>query len=182
VIDGVQVVLGRLDDYPPDAEFRTGGIETKSADIELAEVVSSRFKRAARSLLSRRAGKNAFEINDEYDAQDLLHAMLRCYFKYPVRENPLSKIAASVSTRADLCIDELGLIVEVKFAKGPRDQHRIEKEISEDLVFYTTWEPLKYLFFVVVNSADLENAELLDQFSKPQAINEKHFQVKVINV
>jgi len=182
VIDGVQVLLGRLDDYAPEAEFRTGVVTTKSGDIELAELVCSRFKGAARSLLARRAGKSAFEIKDEYDGQDLLHAMLRCYFKYPVRENPLAKIAGAASTRADLCIDELGLIVEVKFAKGPRDQRRIEQEISEDLVFYTAWEPLKYLFFVVINSADLENAELLDKFSKPQAINEKDFQVKVINV
>ena len=182
VIDGVQIISGRLDDYAPEAEFRTGTVTTKNADIELAEVVCSRFKRAAGSLLTRRAGKSAFEIKDEYDGQDLLHAMLRCYFKYPVRENPLSKIAGSASTRADLCIDELGLIVELKFAKSPRDQRRIEQEISEDLVFYTAWEPLKYLFFVVINSADLENAELLDKFSKPQAINERHFQVKVINV
>src|SRR5207249_6585047 len=108
------LMLGRLDDYAPEAEFRTGTVTTKNADIELAEVVCSRFKRAAGSLLTRRAGKSAFEIKDEYDGQDLLHAMLRCYFKYPVRENPLPKIAGSASTRADLCIDELGLIVEVK--------------------------------------------------------------------
>jgi hypothetical protein len=182
LIDGVQIAIGRLDDYPPEAEFRIGGVTTKNADIELAELVCSRFTRAARSLLTRRAGKRAFVIEDEYDGQDLLHAILRSYFKYPVRENPLSKIAGSASTRADLSIDELGLIIEVKFAKGPRDQRRIEKEISEDLVFYTAWKPLKYLFFVVVNSADLENAELLDRFSKPQAINERHFQVKVITV
>jgi hypothetical protein len=50
---------------------------------------------------------------------------------------------------------------------------RIEKEISEDLGFCTAWEPWKYLFFVVINSTNLENAELLDRFSKPQVINEK---------
>jgi hypothetical protein len=182
LIDSLQIAVGRLDDYAPEAEFRVGGVTTKSADIELAEFVCSRFMRGAASLLKRRVGKIVFDVNDEYDGQDLLHAILRCYFKYPVRENPLSKVAGSASTRADLCIEELGLIIEVKFARGPGDQRRIEKDISEDLVFYTAWEPLKYLFFVVINSADLDNAELLDRFSKPQVINEKHYHAKVINV
>jgi hypothetical protein len=38
------------------------------------------------------------------------------------------------------------------------------------------------MFFVIYNSSDLENSELLEKFSKPQTINEKHFTVRVINV
>jgi len=136
VIDGVQILLGRLDDYAPEAEFRTGAVTTKSADIELTEVVCSRFKRAARSLLTRRAGKSAFEIKDEYDGQDLLHAMLRCYFKYPVRENPLSKIAGSASTRADLCIDELGLIRSEVCKRSARSAEDREGNFGGPRVLY----------------------------------------------
>jgi len=76
----------------------------------------------------------------------------------------------------------LGLIVEAKFVRSERDQRRIEKELAEDLVFYAAWPPLKYLFFVIYNSADLQNAELLDKFSKPQTTNERHFTARVINV
>ena len=182
LVDGLQIALGRLDDYPLKAEFRIGQVTTNSADIELAELVCSRIGQGAQSLANRRQGKAPLELKDEYDGQDLLHAVLRCYFKYPVRENPLPKVGAAASTRADLSIDELGLIVEAKFARGPSDQGRIEREIAEDLVFYTQWEKLRYLFFVIFKSADLQNAELLDRFSKPQTINGKSFQTKVINV
>jgi hypothetical protein len=97
-------------------------------------------------------------------------------------ENPLPKTAGAASARADLSIEALGLIVEVKFVRAESDQRRIEKELAEDMVFYAAWGPLKYLFFVIYNSSDLQNAELLDKFSKPQTINEKHFTVRVINV
>jgi hypothetical protein len=114
--------------------------------------------------------------------QDLIHALFRAFFKYPVAENPLPKAAGAVSSRADLCVEELGLIMEAKFVRAQKDQARIEKELATDLIFYSAWEPLKYLFFVVYNSADLENAELLDKFSKPQTINAKHFTARVIAV
>jgi hypothetical protein len=159
LVDAVQIVLGRLDDYPAEDEFRIGTLVTTNFEIELAERVCARVGKAARSLTSRRATKRSFELSDEYDVQDLLHALLRAFFKYPVTENPVSKSAGPVSTRADLCIQELGLIVEVKFVRTQRDQKRIEKELAEDLVFYTAWDPLKYLFFVIFNSPDLQNAD-----------------------
>ena len=180
--DAVQIILGRLDNYPEEDEFRIGDLTTTNLDIELAERLCSRVRQAARVLSSRRKGKASFEVSDEYDAQDLLHALFRAYFKYTVSENPVPKVAATRSSRADLCIQELGLIVEVKFARAPQDQKRIEQELAEDLIFYTAWTPLTYLFFVIVNSADLQNSDLLDRFSKKRTINEKSFTARVINV
>jgi REase_DpnII-MboI len=182
LVDALQLVLGRLDDYNPDEEFRMGALVSVNSDIELAERICSRAAKSARILMSRRKGKENFAIADEYDVQDLIHFLFRGYFKYPVVENPLPKPAGAASARADLSIEDLGLLVEAKFVRAEKDQRRIEKELAEDLVFYATWAPLKYLFFVVYNSADLQNAELLDKFSKPQTINEKHFTVRVINV
>jgi REase_DpnII-MboI len=94
----------------------------------------------------------------------------------------VSKVAGAASGRADLSIEELGLLIEAKFVRGPQDHRKMEKDLAEDLIFYTAWEPLRYLFFVIYNSSDLENSELLEKFSKPQTINEKHFTARVINV
>ena len=182
LIDGIQIALGRLDGYSPQEEFRTGGLSTANTEVELAERICSRINKASRVLLSRHDGRPPLEMQDEYDVQDFLHALFRAYFKYPVTENPLPKVGGAASTRVDLCIEDLGLIVEVKFVRSKADQRKIERALSEDLVFYSAWGPLKYLFFLIFNSADLEKAELLDKWSKPQAINEKHFASKIINV
>jgi REase_DpnII-MboI len=181
-VDALEIILGRLDNYNDAEEFRMGTLVTVNTDIELAERICARVAKAARILTARRGKKASFEIKDEYDVQDLIHALFRAFFKYPVTENPLPKAAGAVSTRADLCIEELGLIMEAKFVRAQKDQARIEKELATDLIFYSAWEPLKYLFFVVYNSADLQNAELLDKFSKPQTINAKHFTARVIAV
>ena len=182
LVDAAQIILGRLDDFNPDEEFRIGSLVTANSDIELAERICARLAKAARILTGRRSGKASFEIRDEYDVQDLIHSLFRAFFKYPVVENPLPKAAGAVSTRADLCIEELGLIMEAKFVRSEKDQARIEKDLAADLVFYSAWSPLKYLFLVIYNSARSQNAELLDNSSKPQTINEKHFTARVINV
>jgi hypothetical protein len=180
LIEITQAMLGRLDDFENDQEFRTGDFQTVNSDVELAERICSRVRQTCRVLSSRGRGKKGLLVKDEYDVQDILHAILRAYFKYTVVENPISKLAASRSTRADLSIKELSLIVEVKFVRSPTDQKRIEQEIAEDLVFYTAWEPLKYLFFVIFGADDLQNAELLDSFSKPHTIGDKSFSALVI--
>jgi REase_DpnII-MboI len=180
LIDAVQMILGRLEGFADDNEFRVGEFASVNSDVELIVKLCSRLKQAARALGDRQHKKPGFDITDEYDIQDLVHALLRAYFKYPVRENPLPKVAGAVSTRADLCIEQLGVIIELKHVKSPTDQGRIEKDIAEDLVFYSSWTSLRTLIFVIYNSEDLQNADLLDKFSKPQNINGKEFQVKVI--
>ncbi|HUV72065.1 MAG TPA: hypothetical protein VMW25_03580 [Clostridia bacterium] len=129
----------------------------------------------------QRKGKKPFLVEDEYDVQDLLHATLRAFIKYSVQEDPLSKIAGR-SSRADITIEDLGILIEVKYVRGPNDQRTIIEELSQDLLLYTKWEPLETLLFVVYNSNDLRDPESLEKFSGEQEINGKKFKLKVILV
>jgi hypothetical protein len=104
LVEALQIIVGRLDDYPNESEFRIGQLAAVNSEIELAERVCARLGKAVRALTGRRAGKQAFAIVDEYDVQDILHSLLRAYFKYPVKENPVSKVAGAASGRADLSI------------------------------------------------------------------------------
>ena len=97
-----------------------------AADIALVERLCSRLPQAARILAKRqRRGKALFEIFDEYDVQDLLHAVLRAYLKYSVQEDPIPKAAETRSGRADISVENLGLLIEVKYVRAPDDQRRI---------------------------------------------------------
>jgi len=61
-------------------------------DAAMVEHICRRLPQAARILALRsRKGKTPFEIADEYDVQDLLHATLRAYLKYSVQEDPCQK-------------------------------------------------------------------------------------------
>jgi hypothetical protein len=150
-------------------------------EVDIVEQVCQRVGKAAQILCNRsRKNKTSYVIDDEYDVQDLLQALLRGYFKFSVQENPLPKVAGAKSGRADISVEELGVLIEVKYVRGPDDQKKLLDEFSQDLILYAQWIPLKILFYVIYNSADLRDPEALEKLSGDSEINGKRFQVRVI--
>jgi hypothetical protein len=150
-------------------------------DVEIIKRVCRRLPQAARILAVRsRKGKVPFEITDEYDVQDLLHTVLRAYVKHSVQENPLPKVAGAKSARADISIDELGILIEIKFVRAPEDQKRIFEEFSQDLVLYSQWPHLKFLLMLIYNSKGLRDAEAFEKLSSTQEVGGRRFEVEVI--
>lgn len=91
------------------AQLRAG---LASADNEVtrraspATMVASilrRFDDAARALRGRKRGRADFEVNDEYDVQDLVHAVLRLHFD-DVRPEEWSPSYLGASTRIDFLL------------------------------------------------------------------------------
>jgi hypothetical protein len=151
------------------------------ADVALVERICRRIANAARIVSNRqRKDKEPYVIEDEYDVQDLLHAVLRAYLKYSVQEDPLQKVAGTRSGRADISIENLSVLIEVKYAYGPDDQKRIFDDFSQDLVLYAAWQPLKTLLFVIYNSSDLRDPESLEKLSGIKEIDGKRFNTVVI--
>lgn len=149
-------------------------------DVELLLRLCQRLPEAARVLGARKRGRPKFKLGDEYDAQDLLHALVRSAFKYAVTEEPIGKVGGGPSSRADLALEDLGVIVELKFARGPGDQDRMVKELAEDLLLYTKWAPLQTFIYVIVNSRDLRDAEALERLGGQTTINGKSYRAHVV--
>jgi hypothetical protein len=150
-------------------------------DVAILERLCRRLPQAARVLVHRtRNNKTSYQVGDEYDVQDLLHALLRGYFKYSVREDPLPKVGGSRSSRADISIEELGALVELKYVRGPADQKRLVEEFSQDLVVYAAWPHLLHLFYVIYNSADLADAEALEKLAGMHEVSGKRFRVVIV--
>jgi len=155
--------------------------DAPDADLALVECLCSRIRCAANILCNRtRKGKQSYVINDEYDVQDLLHSVLRAYLKYSVQEDPMSKVAGTRSGRADISIQDLGILIEVKYVRSPNDQKSIFDDFSRDLMLYASWIPLKTLLYVIYNSGDLSDPEALQKLSGPKEINGKRFDVHIL--
>ena len=157
--------------------------EQPESERVLVETVCRRLPQAVR-VLSNRSRKDRAEltVSDEYDVQDVLHAVLRAHLKYSVQEDPLPKVAGAKSGRADLSIEELGILIEIKYVRGPADQKRLFEEFSQDLVLYSRWPHLRTLLFLVYNSADLRDAEALEKLGGKHEVSGVKFSVKVILV
>jgi hypothetical protein len=112
--------------------------------------------------------------------QDLLHGLLRGYLKYSVQEDPLPKVAGAKSSRADISVEELGVLIEIKYARSPSDQKRIFDEYSQDLVLYAKWPHLKTLIFLIYNSSDLRDPDEFIKLGGMQEIAGRRFNVEIV--
>jgi len=144
-------------------------------EIELLLRICRRLPRSARSLSQRKRNRPNLEVNDEYDVQDLLLAVIRAYFKYAIDEEPVGKVAGGKSSRADFALEDLGVLIEVKYVRRPDDQSRLIKEFAEDLLLYSKWTHLADFVFVIYNSEDLSDPEALDQLAGVHESNGKRF-------
>lgn len=105
---------------------------------------------------------------------------MRAYLKYSVQEDPLPKVAGTKSGRADISIEDLGILIEAKYVRSPSDQKSIFNDFSQDLVLYASWPPIKTLIYLIYNSSDLRDPEALERLGGPKDINGKKFDVKIV--
>lgn len=181
--EGVKRTLTEIDSVTKQLEMKLQhlGITkmTATAEVALALQLCGRLNHSAKVLNRRQRNKPPFDITDEYDVQDLLKSILRAYFKYAVSEDPISKVAG-VSSRADFAIEDLGVVIEVKYVHGPSDQSRLVKEYGEDLLFYSKCPFLEHFIYVVYGADDLNDPELLDKLSGPHTVNGKRFIAHIV--
>lgn len=106
--------------------------------------------------------------------------MVRAYLKYAVVEEPLGKVGGARSSRADLALEDLGTIVEVKYARGPKDQQRLVEEFAQDVQLYVKWPHLRYFVYFVYNSGDLRDPDALERLAGDREVDARRFRVFVI--
>lgn len=151
-----------------------------STDVSLLLQLCARLPLAAKPLARRRKGKGSLKIGDEYDAQDLLQAIIRAYFQHAISEEPIKKLANTKSTRADLAIEALGTIIELKYVRDPNDQSRIVDELALDLLYYEQWEHLRTFVYLIYNASNLSDPEALDGLSGVRMKGDRKYDVHIV--
>lgn len=103
--------------------------------VDQIERLCRNFGRVARQLTRRHSNRSTLEITDEYDVQDLLHALLLTLFD-DVRDETWQPHYLGRSTRVDLRLPAPGIIVEAKFARAGHADREIGDELAEDVSRY----------------------------------------------
>lgn len=99
------------------------------------ERIFIRFRKVAVQLSRRYNGRNTLIINDEYDVQDLLHALLRLYFD-DVRPEEWTPSYAGSSVRIDFLIPEIKTVIEVKKTRPSMTDKSLSEELIIDIEKY----------------------------------------------
>lgn len=97
----------------------------------------------------RRKGHDNFEINDEYDVQDILYIMLKPIFPQLIIEEPTPKVGPRYNL-IDLVIRDEGIIVEAKMIKeSDTDEKKFIEQLKIDIQSYYLYDKLKHLLVFV---------------------------------
>lgn len=97
--------------------------------------ICDRFHKVALQLKKRYSKRQAFEVQDEYDVQDLLHALMRLYFD-DIRTEEWTPSYAGGANRADFLLKDSDIVVETKMTRSGLTEHKLGDELLIDAAHY----------------------------------------------
>ena len=147
--------------------------------ISLVESICNRFHLVARQMLSRHSNRETLIINDEYDTQDLLHALLHIYFD-DIRQEEWTPSYAGGSSRVDFLLKDQKIIIEVKKTRKTLNAKQLGDELLIDIQRYQSHPDCKTLICFVYDPEEM----ISNPFGLENDLNQedKDFIVKVIIV
>lgn len=131
----IQVSANSLLQSTVDANWQVRSA-TKDA-VQLVVEICRRFPKTVQQLRTRYDSRPPLEVNDEYDVQDLLHALLWLHFD-DVRPEEWSPSYGGVSSRMDFLLKSERVVVETKMTRVNLGQKLIVKQLIEDKAHYQT--------------------------------------------
>jgi hypothetical protein len=112
-LDEAKAVLSSMIDEIQEYEIDGTDISEAPNYLALVEKICLRFHNAARQLRNRHANRSTLQVEDEYDVQDLLHALLKIHFD-DIRPEEWTPSYAGGSSRVDFLLKQEKIVIEVK--------------------------------------------------------------------
>jgi hypothetical protein len=106
------------------------------------------LRRAMHPLTHRRKGAQPLTFLNEYDVQDLLHAMMRPWIS-DIRPEEFTPSYAGSSTRMDFLLPAHSIVIEVKIVRDRSHAKRIGDELIVDIAHYQRHPACRVLWCVV---------------------------------
>lgn len=149
---------------------------------EVVQVVIQGLRRAMHPLTYRRKGAETIHFVNEYDVQDLLHALLRPWV-VDVRAEEYTPSYAGRSTRMDFFLPAHDLVIETKCVRDRSHARAIGDELVLDIAHYAVHPGCKKLWCVVYDPEHyLTNPEGLKDLEGDHKKSDRNVNVKVFVV
>jgi len=113
-----------------------------------------KFHVVATQLKNRYNGRGTIVVNDEYDVQDLMNALLRMSFE-DVRKEEYTPSYAGSSTRVDFLLKREKIIIEVKKTRSSMKDKDIGNQLISDIAHYKSHPDCKRLICFVYDPENL---------------------------
>ncbi|GAA4002117.1 hypothetical protein GCM10022631_10950 [Deinococcus rubellus] len=136
------------------ADLQAGHLQqlpTAPAALHLLMNLFERFHDVARQLRKRHDSRATLDVNDEYDVQDLLHALLLLHFQDIRAEDPMPSHAGA-SSRTDFVLKDEKIVIEVKKTRQGLDARKLGEELIIDSKRYQAHPDCETLVCFVYDS------------------------------
>lgn len=121
---------------------------------DVIQVVIQGLRRAMHPLTYRRKGAEQLRFTNEYDVQDLLHALLRPWVQ-DVRPEEYTPSYAGKSTRMDFLLPAHELVIETKCVRDRQHAKNVGDELLLDIGHYAAHPTCKKLWCVIYDPEHL---------------------------
>jgi len=135
-----------LDDHGFGLEPELPTPQTQAEAEALVIHIFHRFHTVATTLLQRHNNRPTIVVEDEKDAQDLLHGLLWLHFNDVRKEEPTESVAGG-TTFIDFLLPELRVGIEVKM--GYVGNRELRKQINDDKGNYVAHSKCDKLLVIV---------------------------------
>jgi hypothetical protein len=107
-----------------------------------------RFPLFVDRLQNRQRGRSPFSLNDEYDVQDLLHAILKLHFD-DVRPEEYTPSYAGSASRVDFYLARERIVIEAKMTRANLGQKDVANQLVVDVARYAQMPTVDTLICLV---------------------------------
>lgn len=131
-----------------DELITTPSIPTVPQNADAIELLCARFHLVSKQLRDRRENRPTLDIADEYDVQDLLHALLWVFFE-DVRKEVWTPNYAGRASRVDFLLPDEQIVIETKKTRVGLGAKELGDELLIDIAHYKEFQSCKRLICFV---------------------------------
>jgi hypothetical protein len=163
--DAIQKLLSFLDTLIQLSSSEL--ISHNSEDIlTILERIFSHFHRINLQLQNRYSNRPTIQIDDEYDVQDLLHALLTLYFD-DIRSEEFTISSAGRNSRSDFLLKREKVMIEAKKTRQGLKDGKLGDELKVDISSYKHPDASTLVCFVYDPDALINNPNaIIDDLEK----------------
>lgn len=122
--------------------------------VETLRQIGQRFHLVAGQLRKRHGNRSTLEITDEYDVQDLMHALLRIFFD-DVRTDERTPSYAGGSAYMDFLLKDNSVVIETKKTREGLKDREVGNQLIEDIARYKEHPSCRTFFCFVYDPDEL---------------------------
>jgi hypothetical protein len=149
----IEQLQARVDSQPPPPTSEAAPADDTELWLEWLELLADQFHVVVRQLGQRHADRSTLEVNDEYDVQDLVHALLRIFFD-DVRAEETTPSYAGGTARMDFLLKRERIVLEIKKTRSGLGAREIGEQLLIDIARYRSHPDCKTLVCFVYDPED----------------------------